>query len=298
MKLKLLALSLVATQAVLAQQFSEKITKEFTFEKPSQNNTLMIANINGDVKVVGYDGTKILVEVNKQIFAKTEARLEKGKQDLALGVVDRADTIILYTQMGCQEFGYRLNGRKDGWRKSGWDYNWNCRERDCRPEYDYQLDFTVKVPYNVHLIVSTVNDGDVVVENVRGAVDANNVNGSIKLTNLVREAAASTINGDVDVTFTSNPSKDCRFYSLNGDINALFPKGLGASVAFESFNGNFYTNIDNLQPLPVKVTKMDKEGDGVKYKVNGNRYQVGKGGTAFLDFETFNGNAYLKERTN
>jgi hypothetical protein len=81
-------------------------------------------------------------------------------------------------------------------------------------------------------------------------------------------------------------------------INALFQKGLAASLAFESFNGNFYTNIDDIETLPVKVVKMDKEGDGVKYKVNGNRYQVGKGGGAFLDFETFNGNVYLKEKTN
>lgn len=296
MKTKLLMLSLLACQAVFAQQFSEKITKEFTFEKPSADNALMIANINGDVKVVGYEGSKIQVEVTRSIYAKTEARLEKGKQELQLGVMDRADTIILFTQEGCNNFGYRQKGRNKGWTNYGWGYDWNCRDRDCRPEYDYKMDFTVKVPYSVHLIVSTVNDGDVVVENVKGAVDANNVNGSIRLTNLVREAKASTINGDLDVTYLSNPSKDCRFYSLNGDINALFPKGLGASVSFESFNGNFYTNIDQMEALPVKVVKMDKEGDGVKYKVNGNRYQVGKGGTAFLDFETFNGNVYLKEK--
>lgn len=296
MKTKLLMLSLLACQAVFAQQFSEKITKEFTFEKPSADNALMIANINGDVKVVGYEGSKIQVEVTRSIYAKTDARLEKGKQELQLGVMDRADTIILFTQEGCDNFGYRLKGKNKGWTNYGWGYDWNCRDRDCRPEYDYKMDFTVKVPYSVHLIVSTVNDGDVVVENVKGAVDANNVNGSIRLTNLVREAHASTINGDLDVTYVSNPSKDCRFYSLNGDINALFPKGLGASVSFESFNGNFYTNIDQMEALPVKVVKMDKEGDGVKYKVNGNRYQVGKGGTAFLDFETFNGNVYLKEK--
>jgi len=296
MKTKLLLLSMLVSQALLAQQFSEKITKEFTFEKPSADNALIIANINGDVKVVGYEGSKIMVEVTRSIFAKTDARLEKGKQELNLGVIDRADTIILYTQEGCNNFGYRLNGRNKGWNNNGWGYDWNCRDRDCRPQYDYKLDFTVKVPYALHLMVSTVNDGDVVIENVKGVVEANNVNGSIRLTNLVREAEASTINGDVDVTYSANPSKDCRFYSLNGDINALFPKGLGANVSFESFNGSFYTNIDQVEALPVKVVKLDKEGDGIKYKVNGNRYQVGKGGSAFLDFETFNGNVYLKEK--
>ncbi len=62
-----------------AQRHSEKITKELTFEKKSEANALMISNINGDIKVEGYSGDKILVEVEKIIIGKTEARLEKGK---------------------------------------------------------------------------------------------------------------------------------------------------------------------------------------------------------------------------
>ena len=40
------------------------------------------------------------------------------------------------------------------------------------------------------------------------------------------------------------------------------------------------------------------ESGNVKYKVNGNRFKIGSGGATFLDFETFNGNVYLKEKTN
>jgi DUF4097 and DUF4098 domain-containing protein YvlB len=183
--------------------------------------------------------------------------------------------------------------------RSGWGYNWNCNDDNCRSEYDYKMDFTVKVPASVHIMVSTINNGDLIVENVKGTVNANNVNGSVKLTNLVREADARSVNGDVDIEYASNPVKDCSFYTLNGDINAIFQKGLAASLSFESFNGSFYTNIDNLEPLPVKVEQTTKgKGSGINYKVNGNRYQVGKGGGAYLDFETFNGNVYLKEKTN
>jgi hypothetical protein len=67
-------------------------------------------------------------------------------------------------------------------------------------------------------------------------------------------------------------------------------------MRFESFNGSFYTNIDRLEALPLQVEKKDWK-QGVKYKVNGNRYKVGAGG-ANLDFETFNGNVYLKEKVN
>jgi DUF4097 and DUF4098 domain-containing protein YvlB len=155
------------------------------------------------------------------------------------------------------------------------------------------MNFTVKVPSSIILIASTINDGDVIVENVKGAVFANNVNGSIKLTRLVGQTEAHTVNGDVDLDYVQNPTGDCRYYSLNGDINANFKKGLGANVSFESYNGDFFTNVDKLESLPVELEKKTSK-NGLKLKVNGNRYKVGNGGVK-LDFETFNGNVYLKE---
>jgi hypothetical protein len=237
--------------------------------------------------------------VNRQIFGKTEARLQKGKEELQLGILDRADTLIFYVQEGCNKFGKRPigNKNKNGWYNNGWGYNWDCKENECKPQYDYKLDFTIKVPQGVHVAASTINDGNILIENVKGRVEADNINGSIKLGNLVREANVSTINGDVDIEYTTNPLKDCRFYTLNGDINATFQKGLAASLSFESFNGSFYTNLDNLTKLPAEVVKSSK-GEGIKYKVTGNRYNVGSGGAAYLDFETFNGNVYLKEKVN
>lgn len=295
-----LIMCLAGVSLLRAQTHTEKISREFMFEKKSPENALIIANINGDVKVVSYEGDKILVEVTKTIRAKTDVRLEKGKKEIQLGVVDRADTLILYVEGTCSSFSrINKNSRDDGrWNRHGnYHYNWsNCNDNNCKEEFDYTLDFVVKVPALIHVSASTVNDGDVLVENMKGTVFANNVNGSIRLTNLVREADASTINGDVDIVYTKNPDKDCRFYSLNGDINALFQKGLAANLSFESFNGDFYTDIESLEALPVKVEKT-KEGDGIKYKVNGNRYKIRTGGI-LLDFETFNGDVYLKENMN
>lgn len=280
-----------------AQTHTEKITREFTFEKKSAENALMIANVNGDIKVQAYEGDKILVEVTKTINAKTQERLEKGKTEIQLGVIDLADTIILYVDGLCTRF--EKNNRrseKHSGRDKNWGYSWMNNCQDCHESYDYIMDFTVKIPSTLNLSVSTINDGNIVVENVKGVVIANNINGSIRLHNLMREANASTINGDVDVEYAQNPQRDCRFYSLNGDINALFQKGLAASMSFESFNGSFYTNVDRLEPLPVLVEKKSQD-KGMKYKVNGNRYKIGSGG-AYLDFETFNGNVYLKEKIN
>lgn len=284
----------VISSSVFAQQFSETIKRELQFEKKSSANALMIANINGDVKVEGYSGDKILVTVEKEVRAKTDARLEKGKNEIQLGVIDLSDTLILYVKGTCSDFGpanrrYHRNERAG----KGWNYDWSSWGEDCREEFKFLMHFTVKVPSSVSLALSTINDGEIVVQNIKGGVYADNINGGIKLTQISGETHVSSINGDVSLDYSANPSGPCRFYALNGDINASFKKGLGASVSFESFNGNFFTNVDQIESLPVALEKKPKK-DGLEYKVKGNRFKVGQGGV-LLDFETFNGDVYLKE---
>jgi len=285
---------LFAPMQLMAQTHTEKITKEFSFEKKSADNALIVANINGSITVTGYGGDKILVEVTKTVAGKTQARLDKAKEEIKLGVMDLADTIILYVDGLCGGFGRNAHKSKDRFQSAGnWSYQWNSTCRGCNDGIDYTMNFVIKVPSGLNVNVSTINDGDIDVSQVSGIVVANNINGSIRLRELMRESAASTINGDLDIAYARNPQHDCRFYSLNGDINAWFQKGLAASMSFESFNGELFTNVDHLEPLPVKVEKSAAR-EGVKYKVNGNRYQIGSGG-AYLEFETFNGNVYLKE---
>src|SRR5688572_15445033 len=280
------------TVTLAAQTHTEKILKEFSFEKKGINNAFMIANINGNIKVQSYEGDKIQVEITKTVHGKTTERLEKGKTEVQLGIVDLADTIILYVTTSCNRFERSTSERRHSHMGTDWGYTWEQQGRSCHETYGYSMDFVVKLPSAVNLLVSTINDGDVIVENVKGVVNAHNINGSIRLQNLTREAHASTINGDLDVEYLQNPQRDCRFYTLNGDINALFQKGLAASMGFQSFNGSLYTNIDKLELLPVVVEKKQHE-KGTKYKINDNQFKIGAGG-AYLDFETFNGNVYVK----
>lgn len=294
MKTRLSLLFLAISVAGCAQQFRDVLTRELRFEKPSEQNALILANINGEIRVEAYDGDKILIEATRTISAKTNERLEKGKQEVGLEVIDQADTLIVFTSEGCQSFEkqHRWKSGEKGFPQ-GWGYSWNCHEKDCRQLYNYTVDFHVRVPAHVQLLVSTVNDGDIVVTAAGGSVKAANVNGSIRIANLEKEAIASTVNGDVEIAYRKNPQSDCRFYSLNGDINAYVQPGLAANVSFESYNGSFYTDINHLETLPARLEKTQTE-KGVSYKIGNNRYQVRSGGV-LLDFETFNGNVYLKE---
>lgn len=297
MKKLLLIVCVLVPGMLMAQTFSEKISRELQFEKKSPASTLMILNVDGYVRVEGYAGDKVMVEVNKEIYGKTDARVERGKAEIQLGVIDRADTIILYVQGVCNEFG-KVRNRNNGWssRYGGWGYNWNnCNGRNCDKDYDWSMDFTIKVPQGINVLASTVNNGDIEMKNVNAYNLAENVNGSVRMENISGSGTyASTINGDVDVDYTKNPNVESRYYSLNGDVNVVFVKGLAANVGFESFNGDLYTNVDDLTSLPAEMQKTSK-GKGVSYKLGGSRFKIGTGGV-FLDFETFNGNAYIKEK--
>lgn len=295
--LVLLGCMILAAQAG-AQSSSEKISRELSFEKKG-SNAVMIFNINGSVKVEGYAGDKVMLEVEKKITAKTDARLALGKEEIQLGVMDRADTLIFYVKGSCSSFGKQTDRRNYGGKYNGWGYDWNRgdRSRDCEDKYDYAMNFTVKVPAGVSVMAYTINGGDVEVSMVSGKVDAENINGSILLTGISNATRASTINGNVNLDFSGNPPGDSRFYTLNGDITANFRKGLGAQLAFKSFNGDLYSSLDEITPMSVQLEKTDRGGMGTHYRVNGNRYQVRQGGP-LLDFETFNGDVIIKEKEN
>lgn len=284
--LLLLILTIGYTQT---KRHTETVKKEIIFEKSSTDNVFYLANINGNIAVEGYDGKSVQIEMVKTITAKSESRLQAAKDEISLGVIDRLDTIIVYMKGECGTFSNHNNKWKN--ENKSWNYNWNNYEN----EYDFKLDFKVKVPYNLNIYVSTINDGDIAIQKVTANIGAHNINGSISLNDIEGEVFANTINGDVTLNFNKNPTIDSRYYALNGDINANFKPGLSADMSFKSFNGEFYSNINSIEYMPTKIEKKTANQDGVNYKLNGkSMLRVGKGGV-YLDFETFNGDVYVKE---
>ncbi len=287
-----LSIMLTAACGLQAQQHTETVNKELQFEKRNASNVLYLANISGHMDVEGYDGNVIQVEAKIKLMAKTQSRLDEAKESITIGVLDRMDTIAVYATNPCSTY---TNERSERGGNDGWGYNWN-NQKDCHYNYDYKVDFKVRVPRNVNLVVSTVNDGDVIIAGVDGNVKANNVNGSIALSHVSNATYAHTINGDVTLDFKANPTENARFYSLNGDIRANYLSGLSAEMSFKSFNGDFYTNIPSLEQMPNQL-KMEKssKGRGIAYKLDGKTMMRVRSGGIYLDFETFNGDVYVKE---
>ena len=97
-----------------------------------------------------------------------------------------------------------------------------------RRNYEVHVDIEVRVPWVTKLLVKTVNDGDVVVENTTGDFELSNVNGNVEIKQIVGSGPHRAINGSVRATYTGNSRADSSFSTINGGITVTFRPQLAA----------------------------------------------------------------------
>jgi hypothetical protein len=270
---------------VNAQQFQEHISKTFTLSKEAALSTLAIYNVNGPVRVEGYSGDNVVLEIDKTITAKDEAALNKGKDEFKVEFEQNADSIMAY-----------IAAPFDSRPRHNWNRDGNDNRRQI--EYSYRLEFTVKVPSALNLAVSTINGGEVSVYNVSGVLDAHNVNGPISLNNAKGLTNAATINGNLTIDYLSNPPGGSSYRTINGTIKVSYQADLSADLELRSMHGGYYTDFPDAEILPVVITKNQlDDGHGMVYRLNKNTaVRIGKGGKTFR-FETLNGDIFIKKQS-
>jgi len=266
-----------------AEEFKEHQSKEFIVTGDGSGSTLFIYNISGFIKVEGYSGNKVLLEMDKTITADDNKNLELGKKEFRLAFDQKSDTIMAYIAEPYDSRPHR-----------NWQYNDDRREI----EYNTNVDFTVKVPYGMNLHISTVNDGIITVKKVSGTLHVSNVNEEISIKDAKGTTYAHTVNGDVTVDYLTNPSEESSYYTINGNIRVSFQPGLSADLKFKSMNGDFFTDFPEAELMPASTSKVqEKNGAGTTYKLNATTsVRFGKGGRTFK-FETLNGNVYIKKQS-
>ncbi len=268
----------LAQIAVNAQEYKEHISKQFNMQK----GAVAICNLNGSVKVEGYSGDKVIIDIDETITADDQETINEAKKEFKLGFDQRSDSLMAYT---AEPYDTRPHhGRYN-------DDNYH------HIDYEVKLVYTVKVPSGVNLYVSTVNHGDIKIRDVYGSLKVNNVNGSIEIVNAKGTTSAHTVNGPVTVNYLSVPPEASSYYTVNGEMNITYPAALSADLQFKSMNGQFYTDFDDAQVMPSKVVKTASDHDGTTvYKLNkASDVRIGAGGKLFK-FETLNGNIYIKKQ--
>ena len=267
---RLIGCTLMFSGAAFGQPAAEKISVPLT--DPGRPVFLNVGLISGGIAVKGYPGKEVIVEATRKQEEDEDRHEEKtaGKMKLipntSMGLTAEEEDNTVSVSTG-------LRG------------------------ISYSIDLVIQVPAACSMKLSTVNGGDIQVENVNGDLEVNNTNGSITLKQIAGSAVAQTVNGEVRVEFTRvNADKAMSFSSLNGDIDVTFPASLKATVQLKSEQGEIYSDFDvQMQKTDARVDKSEK-GKG-KYRVTVEKAMRGtiNGGGQEIQFNNFNGSIYIRK---
>tara|TARA_R100001143_G_C3360727_1_gene135364 strand:- start:10373 stop:11302 length:930 start_codon:yes stop_codon:yes gene_type:complete len=278
-------ITLISASNVFAQSFTETRHETARFQNAGNvNNTLYIHNIHGDVIIKGYDGDEVQIEYHKEINADTRNDLDRAKEEIEFLIEEERDRILIY--LDAPFIHVKKHDNKVSYNIRNWD-----------DDYDFRFDIIVQVPRNTNLNVSTINNGKVTVENMRGQnVVASNVNGHVELANVTGITKAHTINGNVSASYNVSPAGNSSYQTLNGTIEVIYPEDLSADITFKSLHGDLYTDFQNVQRLETRVeSDQDRRRGKTTYRIDKFApLRIGNGGPKF-SFEVLNGDVYIKQ---
>lgn len=262
----LLTLLSIMMLGVIGQE-TQKQQLVIPLSNPDKPGFLELGGINCSINVSGYDGKEVIV--------------------------------VAYSKGGMTKISETKNGMK---KINASSMSIEAEEKDNRIEISSGLNheginFEVKVPYNFSLELSTVNEGEIKVENVNGEISANNINGPITLYKVSGLVSASTINEDIIITFDKvTPDSPMAFSSLNGNIDITFPASIKANLKIKCDRGDILTDFDVELSKERKVNnETNKKG---VYKVSVDEWVYGKinGGGPEYSFKNFNGDIVIRKK--
>jgi hypothetical protein len=245
------------------------------FSDPSRPKSLHASLINGGITVKGYDGKEAIIESRSSSDGEEREHRREHPPRGAEGMKR-----ITNTAMG-------LTAEEED----------NVLTVGAHPGHNVNL--VIQVPVNTSLKLSCINDGDIVVDRISGEIEVNNTNGGVKLTNVSGSVIAHALNQNVVAKLSQvTPNKSMSFSSLNGDIDVTFPADTKARVKLKTDNGEIYTDFDiRLDAGGQKPVIEDGRANHGKYRVRVDHAMYGtiNGGGPEFQFQTFNGNIYIRK---
>jgi hypothetical protein len=264
----IIALLLSGTTPLFAQSESkEQLVVPLT--NPGKPGSLDVGLVNGFIHVTGYSGKDVIIDASTRSSNRTD---------------DRS------TSSG----GMRRISTNNALDVSAEEKNNHIRVNAT--SHQKPVNLTIRVPQRFSLKISTVNEGDITVENVNGELEINNVNGPIELTNIGGSAVANTINGDLTATFRDvSPNAPMAFSTLNGRVDVTFPASVKANVKLKSDRGDIFSDFDiDVDKSQPKGTRSAKSG---MYRVSIEDWVYGKinnGGPEVM-MKSMQGSIYVRK---
>ncbi|ACT92377.1 DUF4097 family beta strand repeat-containing protein [Dyadobacter fermentans] len=270
---RIIALATLAVLSTLsAPVFAQGDLKEqltIPLTDPAKPGTLKVHLISGSIRVTGYSGNQVVIEASTKQPDKPEKPRENTEGMKRISKNGSLDISATEEKNVVNVSSRLINAR---------------------------MDLNIKVPMKFSLSVGTVNQGDVLIENVDGEMEITNVNGDIRLVNISGSAVANTVNGVLKANFKTVDAKSpMAFSTLNGNVDVTLPATAKFDVKIKSDQGEIYSDFDvDVDKSAPQATRSAKDG---MYKVTIDDWVKGKvnGGGSEIMMKNMNGNIYVRK---
>ena len=253
--------------ATLAQG-GESQSFSVPLSSPGSPVTLEVDLIEGNIKVTGYEGSEILVDVT---FASDEDEHEGDHEHEGLMRIPSISGGLVVEE----------------------EQNRVTIETDWSP---HEMSVDIRTPFQTSLRLSAVNGDLIEAAGVDGQHELSHTNGDIIATGLRGSVVADSTNGDIKIELVEvTAATPMSFTTFNGDIDLSLPAGTQADLRMQSGQGDIYTDFDVVtQPTQARVDREERD-KGFRVRIEREvRGKIGAGG-AELRFKTINGDVYLRK---
>ncbi|HET9447398.1 MAG TPA: hypothetical protein VFO35_14120 [Steroidobacteraceae bacterium] len=169
-------------------------------------------------------------------------------------------------------------------------------ERDNRVSVEQEMPtpnpitIVARVPRRAKLDLSTVNESEIVVRDIVGDLQLENVNGPITATNITGSVIAESVNNPIKVGLSAVAAGAATsLSSLNGDITLTLPAGTRAEFHLDTAQGEITSDFE-LDIKPSKPLIERKEGrGGVSVRMEDVVIATVNGGGPVIRVKTLNG---------
>ena len=244
-RFKITNLAILALTVVAAAAEAETLTEKFSKTYPlAANGSLSLENVNGNVTFESWDRNEVQVDAEKKVKAGSAEDARKIMSRLKIEVQAEPSAIQIKTVMP----------------KKGENGFWNMMFGDG--DIRVGVTYNVKIPRGAIVDADNVNgnvrlagtrgtgriettNGRIEVERTSGALVLSSTNGGIKVVQAEGAVKASTTNGRIEAELTRVAAgHDLGFSSTNGGVTVRLPRDVQLSVDAATTNGGIDSDFD------------------------------------------------------
>ena len=238
-----------------------KETFDRTYDLPA-GSSFTLSNVNGHVRVTSWDQPRVRVHAEKSVRARNANDAREAMTALRIGVTSRGGEMKVETETP----------------KKGDD--WGILQLLSGSHVETNVDYDIVVPRQMRSVSAETVNGAIEAADLNGSIRLETTNGRIEATRCSGHVDASTTNGGIRAQLTAvDATSTMSFETTNGAIAVELPPSFSARVDAETTNGEVQTDF----PVTVHGTQKN-ELHGV----------IGNGGSAALKLSTTNGAIHIR----